>query len=69
MFNSATIKDLGFFLTVDQKYWEANDDEKIRVSKRRQDFLKDNYVIHDFLRKTGFEAISKFVQDKLIDKS
>mmetsp|Transcript_9981 Transcript_9981/g.9917 ORF Transcript_9981/g.9917 Transcript_9981/m.9917 type:complete len:177 (+) Transcript_9981:452-982(+) len=57
IYNSALIKDLGFFLTVDQPYWEAEEHERVRVSKRRAEYLRDNYFLDEFLRKHGFEGI------------
>lgn len=59
-YNPATIKDLGFFFIVNQKYWEFTDEEKSTVPKKRTmktEYLLDFYHLPEQLRKSGFNYI------------
>ena len=70
VYNSDIIKDVGFFLTVNQKYWEVSEEAKKNQSKKKVDNFKENYVIVDYLKNTGFMEILKHIhilqKDKVI---
>lgn len=59
-YNPQTIKELGFFFTVNQQYWELTDEQKENVPKKKTmktEVLHDFYHIPDVLRKQGFTYI------------
>jgi len=63
-FNTESVKELGFFLVLDQKKWELTEEEKHNRPKRRitkQEFLKDYFHLPTIMKKNGF----KFILDKL----
>ena len=69
VYNPILIKELGFFFTVNQAYWEKTDDQKGVIPKKRTmktDILHDFYHLPDVLRKYGF---NHFINKHVLKKS
>jgi hypothetical protein len=59
-YNPLFLKELGFFFTVNQYYWELSAEQKANVPKKRTmktEILNDFYHLPDVLRKQGFSYI------------
>lgn len=59
------IKEQGFFLSVNQAYWELTDEQKANIPKKKTskaEVLHDHYHLPDLLRKQGFQYIINKIQ-------
>ena len=58
LFDPETVKETGFFLTIDQSSWEHTAEEK-KAKGGKQDFLNVNYKLPDYIKGAGGDFIFK----------
>jgi len=71
-YNPHLIKELGFFFTVNQAYWELSQEQKDNVPKKRTtktEILHDYYHLPEVLRKQGFSYIMNNLALKKNDRT